>query len=204
MDRALRHLSDADPVMCGLIAQVGRYSIEYSPADFATFAYCIVNQQLSGKAAVTIYNRLEGAASKGRRMTPEDVLRLRPDRMRALGLSQQKVRYIREVARQFRAGKVDMEALAARSDAEVLKHLTRIKGVGPWTVHMLLIFCLGRLDVLPTGDLGIRVAVRNVYDLPETPPPGEVERIATPWRPYATVATWYLWRSLGDGDGLMP
>ncbi|MCP5116737.1 MAG: DNA-3-methyladenine glycosylase 2 family protein, partial [bacterium] len=139
MKRVLRHLKAADPVMSGIVERVGAFDIEYSPADFATFAFCIVNQQLSGKAAMTIYNRLEEAASNGRRMTPDEVLRLRPRKMRALGLSARKTEYIREVARHFRDGKVNMEALAALSDAEVMRQLTRIRGVGEWTVHMLLI-----------------------------------------------------------------
>ena len=201
MKRAILHLKTADPVMHGLIERLGPYAISYSPANFATLVRCIVYQQLSGKVALTIYNRL-AAAVNGQQLGPEQVLRLRPSRMRAIGLSQQKIAYIRELARLCRDGKLSFEALAALSDEEVLRELTRIKGVGPWTVHMFLIFSLRRPDVLPTGDLGIRVAVRKAYGLPDTPTPAEVERIARPWRPYASVAVWYLWRSLGDGAGL--
>ena len=199
MRNALQHLKKSDPVLRDLITKLGPYSIEYSPADYATIVRCIVYQQLSLKAAVKIYDRLEAAAGG---MTPEQILRLRPAAMRAVGLSRPKVDYIREVARQCRDGKLNLDELATLADEEVLHKLTQIKGIGPWTVHMYLIFSLRRPDVLPIGDLGLRVAVRNVYSLPETPSPAEVERIGQPWRPYATVATWYLWRSLGDGAGL--
>ena len=185
-----------------LIDSVGPYTIQYSPADVATLVRCIVNQQLSGKVALTIYNRLAEAAGGNGTFGADELLRLRPARMRSLGLSRQKINYIRDVARQCRDGKLVLEALTDKADAEVTEELTRIKGVGPWTAHMFLIFALGRPDVLPTGDLGIRVAIRRAYELPDTPSPSEVERIAQPWRPYASVASWYLWRSLGDGAGL--
>jgi len=189
------------------IESIGPYTIQYSPPDVSTLIRCIVNQQLSGKVALTIYNRLaEAAGRNGGRgngtFGSEDILRLRPARMRTLGLSRQKIAYIRDVARQCRDGTLVLEAFADKTDEEVTEELTRIKGVGPWTAHMFLIFSLGRPDVLPTGDLGIRVAIRRAYGLPEMPSASDVERIGRPWRPYASVASWYLWRSLGDGAGL--
>jgi len=199
---AIQHLKKRDPVMRRMIESIGPYTIKYSPADVATLIRCIVNQQLSGKVALTIYNRLADAAGDGATFGAQDILRLRPERMRSLGLSRQKIAYIRDVARRCRDGKLVLEGLADKTDTEVTEALTRIKGVGPWTAHMFLIFSLGRPDVLPTGDLGIRVAVRRAYGLAETPSPADVERIAKPWRPYASVASWYLWRSLGDGAGL--
>jgi DNA-3-methyladenine glycosylase II len=202
MQKAIQHLTKADPVMGRLIRRLGPYRIEYSPADFATLVRCIVYQQLSGKVAATIYDRLHAAAAGDSLLRPEDLLRLRPARMRALGLSRQKIAYIREAARHCRDGALRLEQLANRTDAEVMRDLTSIKGIGPWTAHMYLIFSLRRPDVLPTGDLGIRVAVRHEDGLDQTPGPDEVERIGQPWRPYATVASWYLWRSLGDGVGL--
>lgn len=202
MRKAIQHLKRSDPVMRGLIDVVGPYTIQYSPADVATLVRCIVNQQLSGKVALTIYSRLAAAASSNGTFQAEDILRLRPARMRTLGLSRQKIAYIRDVARQCRDGKLLLEELAGKSDDEVIAELTRIKGIGTWTAHMFLIFSLSRPDVLPTGDLGIRVAVRRAYGLDEIPSPADVERIAQPWRPYASVASWYLWRSLGDGAGL--
>ena len=202
MRKAILHLKKSDPVMRRLIESVGPGSIEYNPPDFATMARCIVAQQLSGKVADTIYNRLEAAATNGRPLTPKALLKLKPVKMRSVGLSQRKTDYIRDLAIKCRDGEVDLNALLASSDAEVMELLTSIKGIGPWTVHMFLIFALRRPDVLPVGDLGIKVAIRNAYELAQLPAPAEVERIAQPWRPYASVASWYLWRSLGDGPGL--
>lgn len=200
MRKALAHLKKRDPVLGDLIQRIGPYRIEYAPADFSTLVRCIVAQQLSGKVAVTIYNRL--AAAAGGPVTAETMLRLPPAAMRALGLSQQKIAYIRELAEACRDGRLDLGALELLPDEEVTRHLTQIKGIGVWTAHMYLIFALRRPDVLPTGDLGIRVAVQRVYGLEQQPTAAEVERIGRPWRPYASVASWYLWRSLGDGAGL--
>lgn len=202
MRRALVHLKKHDPVLGGLITRIGPYRIEYAPADFSTLVRCIVAQQLSGKVALTIYRRLAAAAPQGESLTPEAVLALDNDTMRALGLSQPKIAYIRELAEACRQGRLDLAALESMSDEEVTRRLTQIKGIGVWTAHMYLIFALRRPDVLPTGDLGIRVAVQRVYNLERQPTPAEVERIGRPWRPYASVASWYLWRSLGDGAGL--
>lgn len=202
MKKALVHLKKADPVMGELIRGLGPYTIRYAPAGFATLARCIVYQQLSGKVALTIYRRLEALVSNGGHVSPETVLRVKTDKMRAAGLSQRKIDYLRELARGCHEGTLDLNALRTLPDDEVMRRLTRLKGVGPWTVHMYLIFALRRPDVLPAGDLGIRAAIRNVYGLPEVPSPAQVERIGGPWRPYASVASWYLWRSLGDGAGL--
>ena len=132
-------------------------------------------------------------------MTPDTILRLRPSRMRTLGLSTQKTAYIRDLARHTRDGTVVFEELAALPDDEVILRLTRVKGIGVWTAHMFLMFALERTDVLPTGDLGIRNAIRKAYNLAALPTPDEMERMAQSWRPYCTVASWYLWRSL-EGD----
>jgi DNA-3-methyladenine glycosylase II len=200
MRKALAHLKKSDPVLGSLITRIGPYRIEYAPADFSTLVRCIVAQQLSGKVAVTIYNRL--AAAAGGCVTAEALLNLPPATMRSLGLSQPKIAYIRELAEACRQGRLDLPALESLPDEEVTRRLTQIKGIGAWTAHMYLIFALRRPDVLPTGDLGIRVAVQRVYGLEQQPTPAEVERIGRPWRPYASVASWYLWRSLGDGAGL--
>ena len=155
----------------------------------------IVYQQLNGNAAATIFARLQ-AAAKADPLTPESILRLRPARMRSLGLSGQKMKYIRELARMTRDGEVNFEQCAALEDDAVVEHLTRVKGVGVWTVHMFLMFALRRHDVLPTGDFGIRMAMKKAYGLEDLPKPAEMEKIAAPWRPYSSVACWYLWRSL--------
>jgi len=160
----------------------------------------IVYQQLSGRVANVIFGRLVKAA--GGKLTPENVLKLRPGRMRALGLSGQKTAYIRDLARHTRDGRVDFEELLDLPDEAVIERLTEVKGVGVWTAHMFLIFALRRVDVLPWGDLGIRAAIRKAYGLAELPQPAEMETLAARWRPYCTVASWYLWRSLEPNANL--
>jgi DNA-3-methyladenine glycosylase II len=201
MKRALTHLKRADPVLAAIISRVGPFKLQYREPTFQTLVRSIVYQQLSGKAALTIFNRLT-AAAKADPLTPESILRLRPARMRSLGLSAQKLGYIRELARMTKRGEVDFERCSALEDAEVVEHLTRVKGVGVWTVQMFLIFALRRPDVLPVGDLGVRAAMKKAYNLPELPKPAEMERLAQTWRPYCSIASWYLWRSL-ENQGAM-
>jgi DNA-3-methyladenine glycosylase II len=194
MRKAISALKDADPVMGGLIEKVGPYRIRYLEPDFETLVKSIVYQQLSGKVAATIFGRLAEAAGDGR-LTPEAALALTPRKMRALGLSRQKIGYIRDIAGHTLSGQADFAALRKMPDEDVIRVLTSLKGVGVWTAHMFLIFALRRKDVLPVGDLGIRAAVRKAYGFEAMPAPAEVERVGEKWRPYRTVASWYLWRS---------
>jgi DNA-3-methyladenine glycosylase II len=201
MHQALDHLRTSDPILGRLIDRVGPYAIELLEPGYDTLVKAIVLQQLSGKVAEAIYQRLVAAAGNGR-LTPQSVLALRTRKMRAVGLSKQKTEYIRDLARRVLSGRLDLAALAALPDEEVHARLTALKGIGPWTVHMFLIFALARPDVMPSADLGIRAAVRNVYGLSETPKPSEVDGIALKWKPYRSVASWYLWRSLETKAGL--
>jgi DNA-3-methyladenine glycosylase II len=200
MKQAIYHLKKSDPILAAIIDRVGDYGIEFREPDFATLVKSIVYQQLSGRVASVIFARLVTAA--GNPLTPANILKLRPARMRSLGLSTQKTNYIRELARHTRDGRVVFEELAQLTDQEVIDRLTRVKGIGSWTVHMFLIFALRRLDVLPTGDLAIRNAIRKAYDLKELPLTAEMEELAARWRPYCTVASWYLWRSLEPNANL--
>jgi len=195
MKKAIEQLCAADPVLERLIEQTGRYRIRYLDPDYEALAKAIVYQQLSGKVASVIFERLKIAAGDGR-LTASAVLRLTPDTMRSLGLSRQKIAYLRELAAEAQAGTADFEAMKRMRDEDVIRALTRLKGVGVWTAHMFLIFALRRKDVLPVGDLGIRAAVQKAYGLDQLPSPGEVEAMGERWRPYRTVASWYLWRSL--------
>jgi DNA-3-methyladenine glycosylase II len=195
MQKAIRHLQAADPVMGGIIERVGAYRIEFREPAFETLVRSIVFQQLSGRVARVIFGRLV-AAIPGGALTPAGVLALRPAKMRALGLSKQKTAYIRDLARRTRDGDLDFGALPGLSDAEVIELLTQVKGVGVWTAHMFLIFALRRTNVLPSGDLGIRTAIRKAYHLAELPKPAEIDALGARWHPYCTVAAWYLWRSL--------
>lgn len=191
----VKFLSDADPVLAAIIDRVGPYKIEYREPTFHNLVRSIVYQQLNGRAAQTIFGRL-AAAAKDDPLTPESILRLRPARMRTLGLSKQKLTYIRELARLTKSGEVSFELVPTLEDTRVIEHLTKVKGIGVWTAHMFLIFALRRPDILPTGDFGVRAAMKKAYNLPEMPKPEEMERIAAAWRPFSSVAAWYLWRSL--------
>ena len=200
MQEAIHHLRISDPVLAAIIEQVGAYRIEFREPGFETLAKAIVFQQLSGRVANVIFARLVKAA--GEPLTAEGVLKLRPSRMRTLGLSKQKITYIRDLARKTRDGDVNFTALHGMSDQAVIEALTSIKGIGVWTVHMFLIFALRRPNVLPVGDLGIRAAIRKAYGMADLPTPGEIVEMARPWHPWCTVASWYLWRSLEPNANL--
>ena len=200
MKEAIQHLKQSDPVLSGIIDRVGDYGIEFRDPDFETLVKSIVYQQLSGRVASVIFGRVVKAA--GGKLTPENILKLRPGRMRALGLSGQKTAYIRDLARHTRDGRVDFAELLDLPDEAVIERLTEVKGIGVWTAHMFLIFALRRTDVLPLGDLGIRAAIRKAYGFAELPEPAEMETLAARWRPYCTVASWYLWRSLEPNANL--
>lgn len=200
MQEAIRHLRGQDPILCGIIERVGEYRIGFRDPNFETLVRSIVFQQLSGKVANVIFDRLHKGA--GGAINPESILKLRPSRMRTLGLSGQKTAYIRDLARHTRDGRVMFEELPGLEDDAVIERLTQVKGIGVWTAHMFLIFALQRHDVLPTGDLGIRTAIRKAYAFEELPAPAEIERLGERWRPYCSVASWYLWRSL-DSDAAL-
>jgi DNA-3-methyladenine glycosylase II len=200
MKDAIAHLRRQDPVLGRIIDRVGDYRIQFRSPSFETLVRSIVFQQLSGRVANVIYDRL--AKAVGGSITPASILKLRPSRMRSLGLSTQKTAYIRDLARHTRDGVVLFEELAALDDNTVIERLTVVKGIGVWTAHMFLIFALKRSDILPTGDLGVRSAIRKAYNLKELPTPDEMEVIAGKWRPYCSVASWYLWRSLEGPDNI--
>lgn len=188
-------MKTCDPVLSQIIEQVGPYKIQYRDPDFSTLVRSIVSQQVSGAAAATVYARLNQAAKQVR---PGAILKLSDEQLRAVGLSGQKRSYIVDLAQKTLSRQVRFPALSGMTDEEVVASLTKIKGIGVWTSHMFLMFALRRPDVLPTGDLGIQNAMKRAYGLESLPKPDQMERIAKPWRPWASVATWYLWRSL-DG-----
>ena len=180
-----------------IIERVGPFAMEFREPSFSTLVRSIVYQQLSGKVASVILKRLIDALPEGQ-VTPQNILRLRPERMRKLGLSRAKTEYIRDLARRTAKGEVVFETLHGLEDAAVIEHLTRVKGIGVWTAHMFLMFALQRPNVLPVGDLGVRAAIRKAYGLDALPSVTEIEQVAIAWHPYCSVAAWYLWRSL-DG-----
>ena len=201
MQEALTHIKSADPVLARIIDEAGPYLIEFQEPDFEALAKSIIYQQLSGRVAAVIFNRVAAAAGGGK-LTADGLLKLRMNKLRAAGLSRQKIEYLRGVARRTVSGDLDFESLGALADSEVCRRLTEIKGIGVWTAQMFLIFALRRHNVMPSADLGIRVAVRKAYGLVETPKPAEVDELAKRWHPWCTVASWYLWRSLGDKAGM--
>jgi len=201
MRKAILHLKKADPVIGSMIDRVGAYRMEYRDPSFETLVRSIVYQQLSGKVAKVIFGRLLEAVP-GKKVTPAGILKLTPARMRKCGLSKQKTAYIRDLARKTAKGQLKFEALPALPDEAVIEHLTQVKGIGVWTAHMFLMFALERPNVLPTGDLGIRSAIRKAYALDELPHPKQIEELAVSWHPYCSVASWYLWRSLDNQAAL--
>lgn len=199
MKKAIEHLSAHDPILAAIIADIGPCRLTYREPTFPSLVRSIVFQQLSGKAASTIFGRLEAAVGE---ITPERVLAHSIDELRSLGLSGQKTSYVRDLAEKTRSGAVRFQDLPHLDDQAVIEHLTQVKGVGVWSAQMFLMFALRRPDVLPTGDLGIRQAMQRAYRLRQPPEPARMERLARPWRPYASFACWYLWRSL-DGPAEM-
>jgi DNA-3-methyladenine glycosylase II len=196
-------LAAADRVMATLIERLGELSVESRrrrrpPVDaYGMLLRSVVGQQLSAKAAATIYTRvldLFGGATP----RPEQLLEVAPERLREAGLSGRKVEYVRDLASHVLSGELELDRLETLSDEEVITEITAIRGFGVWSAQMFLIFFLERPDVLPTGDLGIRNAVKAAYDLDEVPDPAELTRIAEPWRPHRSLACIYLWESLAN------
>jgi DNA-3-methyladenine glycosylase II len=194
MRKAVNHLKKCDPVLCAIIERVGAFRMEFGPPEFHSLAESIVYQQLHGKAAATIFDRLAKLA--GEPLTPKGILKLSDEQLRSVGLSKQKSAYLKDLAEKTSAGLLDFSRLPELSDAEVIKHLTQVKGIGVWTAHMFLMFTLKRPDVLPTGDYGIQAAMKKHYKKRQMPKPHIMEKIAKPWAPYRSIACWYLWRSL--------
>lgn len=194
MRRVEKHLKQADPVLRAIIERVGPCRMEFGPPEFHSLAEAIVYQQLNGKAAVTIFKRF--AALAGEPLTPEGILKLTAEQMRGVGLSKQKSSYLRDLAERTHRGELDFARLPQLSDAKVIEHLTQVKGVGVWTAQMFLMFTLRRPNVLPTGDFGVRMAIKKHYKKRQLPKPAQMEKIAKPWEPYRSVACWYLWKSL--------
>jgi DNA-3-methyladenine glycosylase II len=203
--RSLSHLSKSDPVMARLVNEHGPLDEKQRrrgrpPDAYGALVRSIVGQQLSTKAALTIYGRMTELFD-GSTPSPRELLEVDPELIRKAGLSRAKVSYLRDLAEHVEDGEVDLERLPELPDDEVSEQLTAIKGLGQWTVDMFLIFHLGRPDVLPVGDLGIRRAVQTEYGLDELPDAGELERIAEPWRPHRSLACLYLWSSLDNVPG---
>jgi DNA-3-methyladenine glycosylase II len=194
--KARRHLSRRDPILKELIGKVGACTLRPESAGFAVLARAIVAQLISTAAARTISGRLDAAVG-AEGITPSSILALDEQRLRSLGLSGGKARSLRDLAARVADGRLPIDELPTMSDEESRERLVAVVGIGPWTAEMYLIFSLGRMDVLPVGDLGLRDGVRQLYGLDDLPGKARLTEIAEPWRPYRSVATWYVWRSRG-------
>ena len=208
MRKAVTHLKKSDPVLRAIIESVGPCRMEFGTPEFHSLAEAIVYQQLNGKAAVTIFQRF--AALAGEPLTPEGILKLTDEQMRAVGLSKQKSAYLKDLAAKTASGLLNFSRLPELPDEEVIEHLIQVKGIGVWTAHMFLIFSLRRPNVLPTGDYGVQMAMFKHYldgrrakaakksrkRKIKLPKPAQMEKIAKSWEPYRSIACWYLWRSL--------
>jgi DNA-3-methyladenine glycosylase II len=193
--KAVRHLRRVDPHLKAIIDRVGPCLLEPKTDRFGTLVRAIIGQQISSKAAASIHNRL--VAIGGEPHLPARLIELGEPALRGVGLSGVKARYVLNLAEAVGSGAVPLDAIdESWDDARITQALTTIKGIGVWTAEMFLIFSLNRPDVLPAGDLGVRVALRDRHGLAELPKPSECHALAEPWRPYRSIASWYLWRGL--------
>lgn len=195
---AIAYLRNTDPVMALAIERIGPCTLVPNPHLFETLVDAIISQQISVKAADAIMARLRRAAlgengDPGGRITPEALLRLEDGMLRAAGLSPQKMRYLRDLTERVSDGRLDLARLNELDDEAIIEELIKVKGIGRWTAEMMLIFSLGRPDVLPVDDLGFVEGVREAYGLEKRPTPKEMRERGEQWRPYRTFATWYMW-----------
>lgn len=187
-----------DPILGKIICSVGDYSLKKRNHHFAVLVESIVSQQLATRAAEAIFCRFKDLYPKF--PTAPEILATKKSKLRSIGLSSMKIEYIKDLAKKVDQGKIKMRTLSKMSNEEVISHLTQVKGIGRWTAEMFLIFSLGRQDVLPVHDLGLRKGVQMAFSLSELPEPSEVENLGKRWKPYRSVATWYLWKSLQKFD----
>lgn len=194
--KARRHLSRCDPQLAQLLKHVGPCTLQPGGEPFPLLVRSIVSQMISTKAAIAISSRVQ-AAMQPHGLTPLAVSAASEEILRGAGLSRAKALALKDLAERAVSGKLPLDRLSEMSDEEVIDCLVEVRGIGRWTAEMFLIFSLGRLDVLPVDDFGLRAGVRDVYQLPDLPSRTALRERAEPWRPYRSIATWYFWRSRG-------
>lgn len=199
-EEALKHLAVADARLAAIIKSVGACEIKMRKDPFRSLVEAIIYQQLAGSAADAIYGRF--VKIFGRFPRPAQLLGTKDAELRAAGLSGRKTEYLKDLAARVSDGRLKLAHLPKLPDEQVVEQLVQVKGIGRWTAEMFLIFCLGRQDVLPVGDLGLRKAMQKTYSLDELPSPESMRDIALPWKPYCSVATWYMWKSLENFKGI--
>jgi DNA-3-methyladenine glycosylase II len=197
MDKALEHLSTNDPILGQLIIDYPKPEFKKHGNYYHELVDSIISQQLSVKAAQAIEGRFKDLFG-GKFPEPAEILEKNAEELRAVGFSYAKARYVQDLALKIIEGEVTFEGIDELSNDQVIEELTKVKGIGEWTVHMFLMFCMGRLDVLPVGDLGIRNGITKLYGFDSTASPQDVHGVAEKnnWRPYESVASWYVWQSL--------
>jgi DNA-3-methyladenine glycosylase II len=193
---AQRHLARRDPVLKRVIAAVGPCTLRIEPDGFHILTRAIISQMISTKAALAIAGRVQSLLGEDG-ITPAALLAAEIDALRGAGLSASKVQALRDLAERVHTGVLPMARLPELSDDEVIGHLVPVRGIGRWTAEMFLIFSLGRLNVLPVGDFGLRAGVQEQYGLKELPGAETLRKLAARWEPYRSIATWYFWRSRG-------
>ena len=194
---AVQYLCKVDSNLEKIIKIVGKYSINIRNDPFQSLVESIIYQQLAGKAANAIYNRFINYYNN-KQITPTLILNSHNDNLKKVGLSNRKIDYLKDLALHVYDGRINLEELPKMNDEEIINKLVNVKGIGRWTSEMFLIFSLGRQDILPVTDLGVRKAIQKVYSLSELPKPNIMMEIAKPWRPYRSIATWYLWKFLSN------
>jgi DNA-3-methyladenine glycosylase II len=199
LQAAADHLASHDPILREVISRYPLPSFTAHTNYYQELVDSIISQQLSVKAARSIEGRFKDLFG-GEFPSPEQIVARDPEDLRGAGLSYAKGRYVQDLATKIIDGTVRFDTLDKLSNQEIIDELTKVKGIGVWTVHMFLMFCMGRLDVLPVGDLGIRNGIMKLYGLDHIPLPAEIETIATKnqWHPYESVASWYIWQSLDN------
>lgn len=194
--KARRHLARRDPILAQLLKHVGACTLEPGAEAFASLVRAIIAQMISTKAAKAVTARVETALSP-HGFTPAAVVAASEESLRSAGLSRNKALALKDLAERSLSGALPLDRLTEMSDEDVIASLVAVRGIGRWTAEMFLIFSLGRLDVLPVDDFGLRAAVRDVYRLEDLPSRADLRERAEPWRPYRSIATWYFWRSRG-------
>jgi DNA-3-methyladenine glycosylase II len=199
LQKAADHLASHDPVLAPIIKSAGLPTFSPHQNYYWELVDSIISQQLSVKAAASIEKRFQ-ALFDNLTPPPEAILQKDDEALRAVGLSRPKVKYIKDLAQHVIDGKLKFETFDSQSNQQIIAELVCVKGIGEWTAHMFLIFCMGRLDVLPVGDLGIKNGIRKLYELDDVPTPEQIQLIADKyhWQPYESVAAWYIWHSLDN------
>ncbi|MDE1812126.1 MAG: DNA-3-methyladenine glycosylase 2 family protein [Thaumarchaeota archaeon] len=183
-----------DKEMAQVIDTIGEYKLKKRNHHFSVLVESIISQQLATSAADAIFKRFKELYPKF--PTASEILATRKSKLRQVGLSSMKIDYLKDLAKHVNKGKLNMRSLSRMDDEDVISHLTQVKGIGRWTAEMFLIFSLGRQDIFPVGDLALRKGVQILFSLQEIPKQNEAEKLGQRWKPYRTVATWYLWKSL--------